>query len=101
MLKDASKSEEQPTAGTIPISEFRQNCLALLPAIAESGGEFIVTRRGEPLAVVSAIPRGGSGSIYGLYSDGEIVYPNPTAPCYSDEEWDEIINAQDTSTEQP
>lgn len=94
MLKDMPVSEEPPDARSMPISEFRRNCLSLLPAVAESGGEIIVTRRGEPLAVVSAIPRGGTDSIYGLYSDGEIAYPNPTAPCYSDEKWDEIIDAQ-------
>lgn len=87
-----------PDVNTIPISEFRQKCLSLLPAMAESGGEIIVTRRGKPLAVVSPIRQGGYGSIYGLYSEGDIVYPDPTAPYYSDEEWDEIVDGWDANT---
>ena len=87
-----------PGVKSIPISEFRQKCLALLPAIAESGVEIIVTRHGRPLAVVSPIRQGGSDTIYGLYSDGDIVYPDPTAPYYSNEEWDEIVDAWDANT---
>ncbi len=84
---------------TIPISEFRQKCLTLLPAMAESCGEIIVTRRGKPLAVVSPIRTDGSDSIYGLYADGDISYPDPTAPYYSNEQWDEIVDAWDANTE--
>lgn len=84
---------------SIPISEFRQKCLTLLPAMAESGGEIIVTRRGKPLAVVSPVRIGGSDSIYGLYADGDIAYPDPTAPYYSDEEWDKIVDAWDANTQ--
>lgn len=84
---------------SIPISEFRQKCLTLLPAMAESGGEIIVTRRGKPLAVVSPVRAGGADSIYGLYADGDISYPDPTAPYYSDDEWDEIVDAWDANTE--
>ena len=84
---------------TIPISEFRQKCLTLLPAMAESGGEIIVTRRGKPLAVVSPVRAGGSDSVYGLYPDGDIVYPDPAAPYYSGEEWDQIVDAWDANTE--
>ncbi len=84
---------------TIPISEFRQKCLTLLPAMAESCGQIIVTRRGKPLAVVSPVRTNVSDSIYGLYADGEISYPDPTAPYYSNEEWDGIVDAWDANTE--
>ena len=93
-----SKPDGLPDVTSIPISEFRQKCLALLPAMAETGGEIIVTRRGKPLAVVSPIRQGGSDTIYGLYSDGDILYPDPTAPYYSNEEWDEIVDAWDANT---
>lgn len=38
-----------------------------------------------------------SDSIYGLYADGDISYPDPTAPHYSDREWDEIVDAWDAN----
>ncbi len=93
-----STPDALPDVKSIPISEFRQKCLALLPAIAERGGEIIVTRRGKPLAVVSPIRQSGPDTLYGRYSDGDIVYPDPTAPHYSDEEWDEIVDTWDANT---
>ena len=88
-----------PDVKSIPISEFRQKCLTLLPTMAESGDEMIVTRHGKPLALVSPIRQSVYNGIYGLYSDGNIVYPDPTAPYYSDKEWDEIVDAWDASTD--
>ena len=88
-----------PEVKMIPISEFRQKCLSLLPAMSEGGGEIIVTRRGKPLAVVSPIPQSRSDSIFGLYADGEIDYPDPASPVYSDDEWDEIVDAWDANIE--
>ena len=81
--------DETPDVKSIPISDR--------PSADDrrSGDEVVVTRYGKPLAVVSPIRQGGSGSIYGLYSDGEIVYPDPTAPYFSDEEWDDIVDAWD------
>ena len=88
-----------PEVKIIPISEFRQKCLSLLPAISGEGGEIIVTRRGEPIAVVSPIRKDSSNSIYGLYADGQIAYPDPTSPHYTDEEWDEVVGAWDANIE--
>ena len=89
--------EQVPEVKMIPISEFRQKCLSLLPAISEGGGEIIVTRRGKPLAVVSPLRKDAPNSIYGLYADGEIDYPDPASPYYSDDEWDEVVDAWDAN----
>ena len=86
-----------PNARSIAISEFRQNCLSLLPEMAETGGEIIVTRRGKPLAVVSPLRADGHNSIYGLYADGDIDHPDPTSPYFSDDEWDEVVDAWDAN----
>ena len=51
------------------------------------------------MAVVSPIRTGGPDSIYGLYADGDISYPDPAAPYYSDQEWDEIVDAWDANTQ--
>lgn len=37
-------------------------------------------------------------SIYGLFADGDISYPDPTSPYYSDKEWDEVVDAWDANT---
>ncbi|WP_419925128.1 type II toxin-antitoxin system Phd/YefM family antitoxin [Candidatus Poriferisocius sp.] len=85
--------ELPPNARSIAISEFRQKCLSLLPEVAETGGEVIVTRRGRSLAVVSPVPAENSESIYELCSEGAIGYPDPTKPYFSDEQWDEFVGA--------
>ncbi len=84
-------------AVSLPISEFRKQCLTLLPAMAETGGEIIVTRRGRPVAVVSPVRKWNSGSVFGLYADGDISYSDPTEPYFSNEEWDEIVDSWDSN----
>ena len=54
-------------------------------------------RRDKPLTVVSPIQKGSPNSIYGLYAEDEIDYPEPTSPYYSDDEWDEIVDGWDTN----
>lgn len=39
----------------IPAGEFKAKCLALLDEVAETGAEFIVTKRGRPVAKVVAM----------------------------------------------
>ena len=35
---------------TIPAGEFKQQCLALMDEVAASGGEFVITKHGRPVA---------------------------------------------------
>jgi prevent-host-death family protein len=35
---------------TIPASEFKATCLAVLDVVAESAEEFVITKRGQPVA---------------------------------------------------
>jgi prevent-host-death family protein len=43
-------------AETIPISEFKATCLAVLERVRRTGVSIVVTRRGEPVAEISPPP---------------------------------------------
>ena len=44
---------------TIPAGTFKNTCLALLDEVAESGVEYVVTKRGKPVARVSPLRDAG------------------------------------------
>lgn len=41
---------------TIPISKFKATCLSLLSQVKKTGKTILVTRKGEPIALVSPPP---------------------------------------------
>ena len=65
------------TQRTIPASQFKAKCLALLDEVAESGQPLVVTKRGKPVARVVPVeePRSLIGSVKFLISDEELIKP--------------------------
>lgn len=71
-----------PVAGPrreIPAGEFKAHCLALMDEVQQSGGEYVITKRGVPVArLLPAISerRPLLGSLKGTVSGyGDIVSP--------------------------
>ena len=60
-------------ARTIPASEFKAKCLALLDEVAETRETIVVTKRGKPVARVE--PASGGGRVV------EVVTADPEAAC--------------------
>lgn len=62
---------------SIPASQFKARCLALLDDVALTGEEIVVTKRGRPVARLVAIdePRGLEGSVTFNVSDDELLAP--------------------------
>jgi len=62
---------------SIPASQFKARCLALLDDVALTGEEIVVTKRGRPVARLVAIddPRQLSGSVTFNVSDAELIAP--------------------------
>ena len=62
---------------TIKASQFKAECLGLLDEVAETGQEFVITKRGRPVAKVSAVEELPSlrGSVRFLVSDEELIAP--------------------------
>jgi prevent-host-death family protein len=53
-----SRSREVPAQEmkTVPISQFRRDCVDLLEAASRAGAPLVVTRRGKPVARVLPFP---------------------------------------------
>lgn len=62
---------------SIPAGRFKAQCLAILDEVSVTGEEVVVTKRGRPVARVTAAspPRGLHGSVTFLVSDEELIEP--------------------------
>ena len=73
---------------SISISEFKATCLKLLERIKNTGQDVIVTKKGEPIAIVSPPPSSiNKRASFGCLKDqtqelGDIVSP------LSDDDWE-------------
>jgi prevent-host-death family protein len=65
------------TNRTIPASEFKAKCLALLDEVAETKETLVITKRGKPVArvVPAEEPRSLRGTVTYLVSDEELIKP--------------------------
>jgi len=70
---------------TIPAGTFKATCLALLDEVAMTGEEIVITKRGKPVARLTALEPAPSliGSVTFLVSDEEFIAP-------IDVEWDAV-----------
>lgn len=57
----------------IPASEFKAKCLRLLDEVASSGQPIVVTKRGKPVARVTAAPRRVRPAMGGMEGTAEEV----------------------------
>ena len=68
---------------TIAISKFKATCLSLLERVKKTGTPLMVTKRGEPIAVVTSPPpppkrKKSFGCMKGtIVIEGDIVSPLP------------------------
>lgn len=64
------------TKRTIPASQFKAKCLALLDEVAATGETLVVTKRGKPVARVipAEEPRSLIGTVTYHISDDEFVH---------------------------
>jgi prevent-host-death family protein len=62
---------------TVPASQFKAKCLAMLDEVALTGEEIVVTKRGRAVARVSAAtePESLRGSVTFNVSDEELLEP--------------------------
>jgi prevent-host-death family protein len=67
---------------TVPISEFKAKCLAILERVRKTRQPILVTKRGKPIAQIDPPPAEGSKSSRGVMAGtmeiiGDIVEPLP------------------------
>lgn len=73
---------------TVPASQFKARCLAMLDEVAATGEEVVVTKRGRAVARVSPVtePESLRDSVTFSVSDEELLEP-------LDAEWDAAAHA--------
>lgn len=72
---------------TIPAGEFKQICLRLLDEVGASGEPIVVTKRGRPVAQLTALPASSQGDWAGALRDQGTVHGDLVAPATDPSDW--------------
>jgi prevent-host-death family protein len=76
---------------TVPISKFKATCLRLLDDVNRTGKPLLVTRNGEPIALVSPPPPPPkSDSWIGFMSDDLQITGDVVSPASDETQWETI-----------
>lgn len=79
---------------TIMISKFKATCLAVLERVKKTGQSVLVTRRGEPIALIEPPPQPKSRKSWlGMFSSRGRITGDIISPALDSEEW-EVLEKQ-------
>lgn len=74
---------------TIMISKFKATCLAVLDRVKQTGQPILVTRRGEPIALIEPPPQPKScESWMGMFSSRGRLTGDIISPALNSGEWE-------------
>lgn len=74
---------------TIPISKFKATCLRLLDTVKKTGQSIIVTRKGEPIALVTPPPPPPKPDQWlGCMKDHIEIMGDIISPVLDEKEWE-------------
>lgn len=74
---------------TMPISEFKATCLKVIDQVKNTGLSIVVTKRGEPYALVSKVPKvQKEESWIGKYKNEIKITGDIVKPATDETEWD-------------
>jgi prevent-host-death family protein len=77
----------------IAISEFKATCLKVLEQVKKTGNSVLVTKRGDPIAVVTAPPLPPKEvSWLGMFEKKGKITGNIIDPVIEDKDW-EVLSA--------
>ena len=73
---------------TIPISKFKATCLAVLNGVKQTGRSVLVTRHGEPVAVIDPPPPPKKKATWlGSFQTSGKILGDIVTPAVAEEEW--------------
>lgn len=75
-------------AKAIGVSELKTHCLSIVEEVRERGSEYVVTKRGEPVARLVPVDR-PSATLYGALK-GQIEIVGDIVSCDWSEEFDAL-----------
>jgi prevent-host-death family protein len=73
---------------TIAISEFKATCLKVLDQVKRTGKSVVVTRRGEPIALVSPPPPARRGTWLGKLHASATITGDVISPAVELDVWE-------------
>ena len=74
---------------TIPISKFKATCLRLLDNVKKTGKSIIVTRKGEPIALVTPPPPPPKSDLWlGCMKDRIQITGDIISPVLDEKDWE-------------
>lgn len=75
---------------TMPAGEFKQTCLRLLDEVGVSGEAIVITKRGRPVAQLTAVKPERAEDWLGAMSDRGEIRGDLIAPASEPGEWDAL-----------
>ena len=86
--------KSKPLARQLGAGEFKAQCLALMDRVRERGEEYVITKRGEPVAkLVPVAPPGPAGSPFGWMHGSATTHGDIVGPL--DVPWDALSEDDD------
>ena len=78
---------------TVTISKFKATCLRLLDEVNKTGEPILITRNGEPIALVSPPPAPSRMADWiGFMADRLEITGDVVSPALGEEEWEVLTN---------
>ncbi len=75
----------------ISISEFKATCLEVLDNVCKSGNPILVTKRGEPIALVTPPPFSQKKKSWlGMYKGQIKILSDIVSPAVDENEWETL-----------
>jgi antitoxin (DNA-binding transcriptional repressor) of toxin-antitoxin stability system len=75
---------------TMPAGEFKQTCLRLLDEVGVSGEAIVITKRGRPVAQLTAVKPERADDWLGAMSDRGEIRGDLISPASEPGEWDAL-----------
>jgi prevent-host-death family protein len=72
------------TGHRLPAAEFKAKCLELMDRVRETGGEYIVTKHGKPVAKLVPYAEPARASFFGSMKGTVLKYDRPFDPIDGD-----------------
>jgi prevent-host-death family protein len=75
---------------TVPAGEFKQHCLRLLDEVGTSGEPIVITKRGRPIAQLTAVSPERPEDWRGAMRERGDIRGDLVAPAIEPDEWDAL-----------
>jgi len=73
---------------SVGAAEFKSTCLSLIDQVGEDRQPVLITKRGRPVAILSAIPASERKGIVGAFKGSVLRYDDPCRPAIEPDAWD-------------